>query len=108
MSPVAPGEDPAEFLQFFDRWTQAYLPLGPAEEEVLRTAVVASWRLRRIPAIEAGYYEMERPETGQSSGQAPAGAAGFYSQQIQQRPALIPARRAGVTRYGSVQAAATN
>ncbi len=60
MSPVAPGEDPAEFLQFLDRWTQSYLPVGPAEEEVLRTVVVASWRLRRIPAIEAGYYEMEQ------------------------------------------------
>ena len=60
MSPVAPGENPAEFLQFLDRWSQAYLPIGPAEEEVLRTAVVASWRLRRIPAIEAGYYEMEQ------------------------------------------------
>ncbi len=60
MSPVAPGEDPAEFLQFLADWTAAYLPIGPAEEEVLRTAVVASWRLRRIPAIEAGYYEMEQ------------------------------------------------
>jgi hypothetical protein len=60
MSPVAPGEDPAEFLQFLDHWTQSYLPIGPAEEEVLRTAVVASWRLRRIPAIEAGYYELEQ------------------------------------------------
>ena len=60
MSPVAPGEDPAEFLQFLDRWAAAYLPIGPAEEEVLRTAVVAAWRLRRIPAIEAGYYEMEQ------------------------------------------------
>jgi hypothetical protein len=60
MSPVAPGEDPAEFLQFLAGWTQSYLPIGPAEEEVVRTAVVASWRLRRISAIEAGYYEMEQ------------------------------------------------
>ena len=60
MSPVAPGEDPAEFLLFLADWTAAYLPIGPAEDEVLRNAVVASWRLRRIPAIEAGYYEMEQ------------------------------------------------
>ncbi len=70
MSPVAPGEDPAEFLLFLADWTQAYQPVGPAEDEVLRTAVVASWRLRRIPAIEAGYYEME-----QASGQAASPAA---------------------------------
>ena len=75
MSPVAPGEDPAEFLQFLAGWTQSYLPIGPAEEEVLRTAVVASWRLRRIPAIEAGYYEMERPDIEPGSGQSPSPAA---------------------------------
>ncbi len=75
MSPVAPGEDPAEFLQFLAGWTQSYLPIGPAEEEVLRTAVVASWRLRRIPAIEAGYYEMERPEIEQGGGQSQSPAA---------------------------------
>ncbi len=75
MSPVAPGEDPEEFLLFLANWTQAYRPIGPAEEEVLRTAVVASWRLRRIPAIEAGYYEMEQGEIGQASDQAPSPAA---------------------------------
>jgi hypothetical protein len=70
MSPVAPGEDPAEFLQFLAYWTQSYLPIGPAEEEVLRTAVVASWRLRRIPAIEAGYYELEQSSDPSASAAA--------------------------------------
>ena len=59
MSPVAPGEDPAEFQAFYQNFLDEFQPVGIAEENCVYNAAVSSWRLRRVAAIEAGYYEIE-------------------------------------------------
>lgn len=65
---VLAGEDEAEFQALLDDLTARFRPEGETELALLREYAAASWRLDRIPALEAGLLEGAWPE-----GEAPEG-----------------------------------
>ncbi len=52
--PLIPGEDEAEFARFTSEWVNDLRPFGPRERLAAEQAIMAAWRLRRIPQLEAG------------------------------------------------------
>jgi len=57
--PLIPGEDEAEFAQFTSDWVNELRPFGPRERLAAEQAIMAAWRLRRVPQLEAGLLAAE-------------------------------------------------
>jgi hypothetical protein len=57
--PLIPGEDEAEFAQFTSEWVHQLRPFGPRERLAAEQAIMAAWRLRRVPQIEAGLLALQ-------------------------------------------------
>jgi hypothetical protein len=52
-SPVLPSEDPAAYAEHRSRFFSEYQPATPTESQLVQELVDASWRLNRIPFLEA-------------------------------------------------------
>ncbi len=52
-SPVVPSEDPAVFEDHRRRFFDEYRPATPTESQLVQELVDTSWRLNRIPLLEA-------------------------------------------------------
>jgi len=52
-SPVLPSEDPAAFEDHRRRFSDEYQPATPTETQLVQELVDTSWRLNRIPLLEA-------------------------------------------------------
>lgn len=50
---LLPGEDPAEFQTRLDGWNQTHRPATPRAAELVRDAVVLSWRIDRAVRFES-------------------------------------------------------
>ena len=55
---VLPGEDAADFESLFDSLEAEHAPATPTETMMVRQMAMASWRLRRLYEVEAGYYTL--------------------------------------------------
>jgi hypothetical protein len=53
-SPVLPSEDPAAYEDHRRRFFNEYQPATPTESQLVQELVDTSWRLNRIPLLEAG------------------------------------------------------
>jgi hypothetical protein len=51
---VLPTEDPADYAAHLQRFIQQFQPSGPLEEQLVQSLADTTWRLNRIPALEAG------------------------------------------------------
>lgn len=49
---VVPGEDPAEFAARLGGWNRVHAPANPVESNLVRRAVVLSWRIDRATRFE--------------------------------------------------------
>jgi len=56
-SPILPGEDPADLLALADQYRTGLHPDGQVEEDLVERMAIATYRLRRILRIEAGYFD---------------------------------------------------
>jgi hypothetical protein len=56
---LLPSEDPAEYKTFCEEFYRAFQPVGAAERFCVEQMIDAAWRLRRVPAIEAGMLRMQ-------------------------------------------------
>ena len=54
VSPVLPSEDPAAYEAHRRGFFDEYKPATPTESQLVQELVDTSWRLNRIPALEAG------------------------------------------------------
>ena len=52
LSPVLPGEDPAEWERFLADVVRGLAPAGPLEAELAARIASLQWRLRRVPLCE--------------------------------------------------------
>jgi len=57
--PLLPGEDATAFTAFRDGALTELCPVGFVENELAARIVSAAWRLRRVPAVEAGIIEWQ-------------------------------------------------
>ena len=57
--PLLPGEDESAYAAFRDGALSELLPAGFVENQLAERIVSAAWRLRRIPALEAGIIEWQ-------------------------------------------------
>lgn len=55
---VLPDEDAADFESLFDSLETEHSPGTPTEMMLVRQMAMASWRLRRLYEVEAGYYAL--------------------------------------------------
>ena len=53
-SPVLPSEDPAAYEDHRRRFFDEYQPATPTESQLVQELADTSWRLNRIPLLEAG------------------------------------------------------
>ncbi|MGC9948689.1 MAG: hypothetical protein ABSF64_20165 [Bryobacteraceae bacterium] len=56
-SPILPGEDPADLQALTDQYRVDLHPAGQVEDDLVARLAVATYRLRRILRIEAGYLD---------------------------------------------------
>jgi hypothetical protein len=56
-SPILPGEDPADLLDLAAQYCTDLHPEGQVEEDLVERMAIATYRLRRIARIEAGYLD---------------------------------------------------
>jgi hypothetical protein len=52
VDPLLPGEDPAAFSQFRERFRRMYQPVSQAEEILVDRIVLACWRLQRLASMQ--------------------------------------------------------
>jgi hypothetical protein len=57
---LLPNEDEASLLQLSERLHSQLQPVGELESLLVERIVAATWRLRRVLAVETGIYEEER------------------------------------------------
>ena len=57
-SPLLPDEDPADLQTLCDAYFADLRPEGQAEEDLVERIAVAQYRLRRVPLIEAGFFDL--------------------------------------------------
>ena len=57
-SPLLPDEDPADLQALCDAYFADLRPDGQAEEDLVERIAVAQYRLRRVPLLEAGYFDL--------------------------------------------------
>ena len=50
---LLPAEDPTAFQQYRAQFLDEYQPQGPTETQLVQELIDTSWRLNRIPALEA-------------------------------------------------------
>jgi hypothetical protein len=55
---VLPNEDHEEFLVLARRFVSAYKPCGLQEEELVRSIIETTWRLRRMGLVESQLFQM--------------------------------------------------
>ena len=53
---VLPNENPEEFQELLDAFLAEYQPAGPTEALLVQQMAMASWRLRRLRALETGLF----------------------------------------------------
>ena len=53
---VLPNESPEEFQELLDAFLAEYQPAGPTETLLVEQMAMASWRLRRMRALETGLF----------------------------------------------------
>jgi hypothetical protein len=53
---VLPNESPEEFRELLDAFLAEYQPAGPTETLLVEQMAMASWRLRRMRALETGLF----------------------------------------------------
>src|ERR1700689_5338901 len=56
-SPILPGEDPADLLDLAAQYCNDLHPEGQVEQDLVERMAIATYRLRRIARIEAGYLD---------------------------------------------------
>jgi hypothetical protein len=61
-TPLLAGESESQFTEFRAHLFEAYLPTDGEENLLVERIVDAAWRLRRVPAVEAGLYSTEHLE----------------------------------------------
>jgi hypothetical protein len=69
-SPVLPSEDPAAYEDHRRRFFDEYQPATPTESELVQELADTSWRLNRIPLLEAAILAGHQPPA--TSDQPPA------------------------------------
>jgi hypothetical protein len=57
---LLPNEDEASLMQLSEHLHSQLLPVGELESILVDRIVAATWRLRRVLAVEAGVYEEQR------------------------------------------------
>jgi len=57
-SPLLPDEDPADLQTLCDAYFADLSPEGQAEEDLVERIAVAQYRLRRVPLLEAGFFDL--------------------------------------------------
>jgi hypothetical protein len=57
-SPILPGEDPADLRDLAESYRADLHPAGQVEEDLVERMAVATYRLRRIARIDAGYFDL--------------------------------------------------
>jgi hypothetical protein len=55
---VLPNESPEEFQELLDAFLAEYQPAGPTETLLVEQMAMASWRLRRMRALETGLFAL--------------------------------------------------
>jgi hypothetical protein len=55
---VLPNENPEEFQELLDAFLAEYQPAGPTETLLVEQMAMASWRLRRMRALETGLFSI--------------------------------------------------
>jgi hypothetical protein len=55
---VLPNEDPDEFQELLDAFLAEYQPSGPTETLLVEQMAMATWRLRRMRALETGLFSL--------------------------------------------------
>jgi len=55
---VLPNENPEEFQELLDAFLAEYQPAGPTEALLVQQMAMASWRLRRLRALETGLFNV--------------------------------------------------
>jgi hypothetical protein len=60
-SAVLPSEDPAAYEQHRRRFFDEYQPATPTESQLVQELVDTSWRLNRIPLLEAATFARHQP-----------------------------------------------
>ena len=55
---VLPNENPDEFQELLDAFLAEYQPAGPTETLLVEQMAIASWRLRRMRALETGLFAL--------------------------------------------------
>jgi len=60
---VLPGEHKAEFQALFDSLADEHQPATPTEEILVGQLAMATWRLRRLYQMEAGYFSTRLLDT---------------------------------------------
>jgi hypothetical protein len=53
---VLPGENEADFQDLLNSYTAEHEPVTPTENALVTQLVMATWRMRRLYHMEAGYY----------------------------------------------------
>jgi hypothetical protein len=84
---VLPSEDPAAFQQHRRQFLEEYRPATPTESQLVHELADTSWRLNRIPFLEAGVLTQNcSPARQQGDTPAPAVAAlatlGLHGQRL--------------------------
>jgi hypothetical protein len=65
---VLPNEDHDEFLRLARRFVSAYKPCGLQEEELVRSIIETTWRLRRMGLVESHLFQMYGHYKGEDRG----------------------------------------
>jgi hypothetical protein len=56
---LLPNEDPGEFREFHDHYLHRFQPVDNVELDLIEKMIAASWRERRILAMESALFEIE-------------------------------------------------
>jgi hypothetical protein len=79
-SPVLPSEDPAAYESHCRQFMDEYQPASPTETQLVQELIDASWRLNRIPLLEAELLAgtgRSRPQCIQENAGGPLRCAGL-------------------------------
>ena len=64
---VMPGEDLEAYQRRLASYTQAYRPVGPAEEDLVQALADTAWRLNRVAAMETNLLSLGATTSGADS-----------------------------------------
>src|ERR1700683_3849178 len=53
---ILPGESEADFQDLFDSYEAEHEPATPTENALVTQLAMATWRMRRLYHVEAGFY----------------------------------------------------